>query len=80
VTAPTSRCAAADDPAGAAALAWLCERYWEPLRAHALRRGWRPDSAEDLVQQLLMEVIARRDLATVHRDIKPEHILLDAEG
>lgn len=57
--------AAHDDPAAHAALAWLCERYWEPLRQHALRRGWRPASAEDLVQQLLMEIVMRRDLTAV---------------
>lgn len=60
--------AATGDATGAAALAWLCERYWQPLCAHAARRGWRPASAEDLVQQLLMEIIARRDLATVQAD------------
>lgn len=60
--------AATGDSTGAAALAWLCERYWQPLCAHAARRGWRPTSAEDLVQQLLLEIIARRDLATVQAE------------
>jgi RNA polymerase sigma-70 factor (ECF subfamily) len=60
--------AAGDDPGAASALSWLCARYWEPLRAHAIRRGWRPASAEDLVQQLLMEIIARRDLSALRAD------------
>jgi RNA polymerase sigma-70 factor (ECF subfamily) len=60
--------AAGDDAEAATALSWLCARYWEPLRAHAIRRGWRAPSAEDLVQQLLMEIIARRDLSTLRAD------------
>ncbi len=60
--------ACGEDAAAAGALSWLCTRYWEPLRAHAVRRGWRPASAEDLVQQLLLEIIARRDLASVNAE------------
>jgi RNA polymerase sigma factor (sigma-70 family) len=60
--------ATGEDAAAASALSWLCTRYWEPLRAHAMRRGWRAVSAEDLVQQLFMEIIARRDLTTVQAD------------
>jgi DNA-directed RNA polymerase specialized sigma24 family protein len=57
--------AAGGDSAGArAALAWLCERYWEPLRAHAQRRGWHPASADDLVQQLFCDLIERGGLAS----------------
>lgn len=33
-----------------AALAWLCERYWEPLRAHLRRRGVGDHAAEDMTQ------------------------------
>lgn len=40
------------------ALAWLCERYWEPLRAHARRRGLDDASADDLTQDFFCAVLA----------------------
>ena len=40
-----------------AALAWLCSAYWGPLRAHALRRGFTPEDAEDLTQEFLLAVV-----------------------
>ncbi len=55
--------ATGDDPVARAALAWLCERYWQPLLEHACASGWQPASAEDLVQQLLCEILVRGDLA-----------------
>jgi DNA-directed RNA polymerase specialized sigma24 family protein len=55
--------ATGDDPVARAALAWLCERYWQPLCEHACASGWQPASAEDLVQQLLCEIMVRGDLA-----------------
>jgi RNA polymerase sigma-70 factor (ECF subfamily) len=33
-----------------AALSWLCERYWEPLRSHHRRRGVGDHAADDLTQ------------------------------
>lgn len=57
--------ATGDDHGARTAMAWLCERYWEPLRAHACATGWQPTSADDLVQQLLCEIITRGDLAHV---------------
>lgn len=47
---------AADGPARAA-LAWLCERYWDALRAHVRRRGFDATAAEDLTQDFLVAVI-----------------------
>jgi DNA-directed RNA polymerase specialized sigma24 family protein len=55
--------ASGDSGEARAALAWLCERYWDPLVAHATRRGWRPQSAEDLVQELFADLLRRGDLA-----------------
>ncbi|MFM2092350.1 MAG: hypothetical protein RLZZ127_2839 [Planctomycetota bacterium] len=48
--------AGGDDPAARAALDALCRAYWEPLRDHARRRGWRdPDDAVQDFWVLLME-------------------------
>lgn len=44
------------DAGARAALAWLCQAYWEPLSAHARRRGLGQHSAEDLVQDLLLSL------------------------
>lgn len=52
-----------DDARGRAALTWLCERYWEPLRRHARRRGCGEDEAQDLVQGFFARLLERRDLA-----------------
>lgn len=57
--------AGGDDPDGRAALAWLCRAYWEPLRAHAARRGWR--DAEDAVQDFWVKLIERGGLASADR-------------
>lgn len=40
------------------ALAWLCERYWEPLRAHARRRGLGDADADDLTQDFFCTILA----------------------
>lgn len=58
--------AGTDTPAGRAALAWLCEHYWQPLRAHARRRGFRDD--EDQVQGFLATLIERGSLVEADRD------------
>lgn len=49
--------ATGDSPAARAALAWLCERYWDCLQAHARRRGLRSEDAEDLTQDFLLALI-----------------------
>lgn len=40
-----------------AALSWLCERYWEPLRAHLCRRGVELHAAEDLTQDFFAAML-----------------------
>jgi RNA polymerase sigma-70 factor (ECF subfamily) len=40
-----------------AALAWLCERYWEPLRNHLRRRGVGGHAAEDLTQDFFAAML-----------------------
>ncbi|MEK7413563.1 MAG: sigma-70 family RNA polymerase sigma factor, partial [Planctomycetota bacterium] len=49
-----------DQAAASAALAWLCERQWEPLRRVARRLGVSGDEAEDLVQDFCCRLIERR--------------------
>lgn len=40
-----------------AALSWLCERYWEPLRAHLRRRGVGEHAAEDMTQDFFAAML-----------------------
>ncbi len=49
------------------ALAWLCERYWDCLVAHARRRGFTRD-AEDLTQDFLLEIIGGAMLERADRE------------
>jgi RNA polymerase sigma-70 factor (ECF subfamily) len=46
-----------------AALAWLCQVYWQPLAAHARRRGLGEHSAEDLTQEVLLSLVAGGSVA-----------------
>lgn len=39
------------------ALSWLCERYWEPLRAHLRRRGVGVHAAEDMTQDFFAAML-----------------------
>lgn len=41
------------------ALAGLCESYWKPIRAHALRLGLSLEDAEDATQGFFAEILAR---------------------
>ena len=50
----------ADQAAASAALAWLCERQWEPLRRAARRWGVPADQAEDVVQDFCCRLVERR--------------------
>jgi RNA polymerase sigma-70 factor (ECF subfamily) len=52
-------------PAARAALDQLCHAYWLPLYAYARRRGKSPEDAQDLTQEFLAELLARRSLAGV---------------
>jgi RNA polymerase sigma-70 factor (ECF subfamily) len=58
--------AGSGDAAGREALAWLCRQYWDPLRAHARRRGWRDD--EDAIQDFLVDLIQRGAFAQADRE------------
>jgi DNA-directed RNA polymerase specialized sigma24 family protein len=40
-----------------AALSWLCERYWEPLRSHLRRRGVGDHAAEDMTQDFFAAML-----------------------
>jgi len=51
--------------AARASLEWLCRAYWEPLRRHAQRRGWR--DAEDCVQDFWLQILERGALAQVEQ-------------
>ncbi len=55
-----------DDHGGRACLDALCRAYWEPLRRHAERRGWR--DAEDAVQDFWMQMISRGSIGTADRN------------
>jgi RNA polymerase sigma-70 factor (ECF subfamily) len=52
---------------GTAALEKLCRAYWFPIYAHARRRGYNPEDAQDLTQEFFAQLIARRDFANVER-------------
>jgi DNA-directed RNA polymerase specialized sigma24 family protein len=54
--------AGGDSPPARAALAWLCERYWDCLQAHVRRRGFAEHDAEDLTQDFLIAIIGGRIL------------------
>jgi RNA polymerase sigma-70 factor (ECF subfamily) len=50
----------ADKAAASAALAWLCERQWEPLRRAARRWGVPAGECEDAVQDFCCRLVERR--------------------
>lgn len=51
-----------------ASLAALCETYWQPLYAYVRRRGYRPEDAQDLVQEFFAKFLERNFLKNVSRD------------
>jgi len=53
-------------PTARAALARLCQTYWFPLYAYLRRRGYQPETAEDLTQGFFSRVIEHHDFATAH--------------
>jgi RNA polymerase sigma-70 factor (ECF subfamily) len=53
--------AAGDSTRSRASLDWLCRAYWEPLRSHAARRGWK--DAEDAIQDFWVNLIEKGALA-----------------
>jgi RNA polymerase sigma-70 factor (ECF subfamily) len=44
------------------ALAMLCEQYWYPLYAFVRRRGYDPDTAQDLTQGFFARLLEKRDI------------------
>jgi RNA polymerase sigma-70 factor (ECF subfamily) len=58
--------ASGESDAARAALEWLCRAYWEPLRRHAHRRGWR--DADDCVQEFWLHLLARGSLIKADRE------------
>lgn len=60
--------AGAGDDAARAALAWLCATYWDPLRAHVRRRGFRDADADDLTQDFLLRVVQGGVVERADRD------------
>jgi RNA polymerase sigma-70 factor (ECF subfamily) len=61
-----ARAGGGDDAEARAALAWLVERYWEPLRRAARRWGCDEHQAEDAVQDFCCRLVERRaDLGEV---------------
>jgi DNA-directed RNA polymerase specialized sigma24 family protein len=52
--------------AARASLEWLCRAYWEPLRRHAQRRGWR--DADDCVQDFWLAILERGALTQVDQE------------
>ncbi|HYE05698.1 MAG TPA: sigma factor [Planctomycetota bacterium] len=55
-----SRAGGPGDSEARAALAWLVERYWEPLRLAARRWGCDQPGAEDAVQDFCCRLVERR--------------------
>jgi RNA polymerase sigma factor (sigma-70 family) len=54
-----------DSPAGAEALARLCEAYWYPLYVYVRRRGLGPEDAQDLTQEFFARLLEKNFLRLV---------------
>jgi RNA polymerase sigma-70 factor (ECF subfamily) len=57
-----------ESPEGRAALEELCRTYWYPLYAHIRSRGFRPEDAQDLTQDLMASLLRRRSFDGVSPD------------
>ncbi len=55
-------------PAATAALEELCRCYWYPLYAYARRKGYEPETAEDLVQRFFERFFQKNYLGEVSRN------------
>ncbi len=56
-----------ESPQAAAALEYLCNRYWYPIYAYVRRQGHSPEDAQDLTQEFFARFLARKSLAGVQR-------------
>ncbi len=52
-----------NSPEGAAALEWLCQRYWYPLYVFARRHGRNPTDAQDSTQAFFLKLLDKSKLA-----------------
>lgn len=57
-----------DEPEAKAALAKLCEAYWQPLHDYVRRLGHSEDEAKDLTQEFFLRAIGRNLMAAADRD------------
>lgn len=57
-----------DSPEARTALAELCERYWQPLYAFIRHRGYERESAQDLTQAFIAELLEKKTLRTADRE------------
>jgi RNA polymerase sigma-70 factor (ECF subfamily) len=55
--------ASATDPDSRAALATLCQKYWQPVYLFVQRRGFDPEHAKDLTQEFFALLIEKNYLA-----------------
>ena len=56
--------ASGDSPTRREAISSLCEIYWFPVYAYIRRRGFRPDDARDLTQELFTGILKRDGFAS----------------
>jgi DNA-directed RNA polymerase specialized sigma24 family protein len=52
---------------GRQALSELCERYWDPVYAFVVRRGYAPDKARDLTQGFFLALLEKNSVAGADR-------------
>lgn len=57
-----------DSPGAAVALEQLCRSYWRPLYAYARRRGYSPDDATDLTQELFARLLHSNGIAAARQE------------
>jgi RNA polymerase sigma-70 factor (ECF subfamily) len=55
-------------PQAAEALEELCRTYWYPLYAYVRRRGYGPEDAQDLTQELFARLLQKNSIIGVRRD------------
>jgi RNA polymerase sigma-70 factor (ECF subfamily) len=60
--------ARSDTPRAQAALEQLCRTYWYPLYAFVRRRGYSPEDAQDLTQDLFARLLEQDSLARAQPD------------